>query len=107
MTFTRRIALGSALMGFGGMLMTARGADATRPSYPATAEKPTTDVYHGTEVVDPYRWLENVDDSAVHDWAAAQTKLTRSVLDADPSRPALVKQLKTLYDYQTTSAPIV
>jgi prolyl oligopeptidase len=92
-----------------GMATMVQGQDASarRPSYPETPARPVTDTYHGTEVVDPYRWLEDVNDPEVRAWAASQTKLTRSVLDADPGRPKLVETLRSLYDYQTTSVPIV
>jgi prolyl oligopeptidase len=101
------IGLCSGLMVLGGTLMMARGDDAKRPAYPETPARPASDVYHGVEVVDPYRWLEDVNDPEVRAWAADQTKLTRSAFDADPGRPALVERLKTLHDYQNTGAPIV
>ena len=92
-----------------GVVTMVHGQDATpkRPAYPETSARPVTDTYHGAEVVDPYRWLEDASDPEVRAWASAQTALTRSVIDADPDRPALVERLKTLYDYQTTSVPIV
>jgi prolyl oligopeptidase len=54
---------------------------ATPPSTPA---KPVTDTYHGVEVVDPYRWLENGSDPAVQAWSNAQNAYARGVLDALP-----------------------
>ena len=30
-----------------------------KPVYPETAKVDTVDVYFGTQVPDPYRWLEN------------------------------------------------
>jgi len=85
----------------------AHGQDAKRLDYPETPLKPVTDVYHGNEVVDPYRWLEDANDQAVRTWAAAQTKVTRSVLDRDPNRAALVENLRKFYDFQTTTSPSV
>jgi prolyl oligopeptidase len=85
----------------------AQAGEPVRPSYPETRESPVTDVYHGVEVVDPYRWLEETNDPAVRAWAEAQTRLTRSILDKDPLRPALVETLRKLHDFQTTGAPTV
>lgn len=92
--------------GMGAFTM-AQGEEPKRPSYPETPTRPVTDTYHGTEMIDPYRWLEDVNDPAVREWAAAQTKLTRSVLDRDKDRPALVERLRALYDFQTTNPPTV
>ncbi len=97
----------SVTLGFGGMSAMAHGEEPKRLTYPQTPERPVTDVYQETEIIDPYRWLEDVNDPGVREWAAAQTALTRSLLDADPERKALVERLKTLYDYQTTGAPTV
>ncbi|SIN79896.1 prolyl oligopeptidase [Singulisphaera sp. GP187] len=107
MISSRKIGLGAGLMAIGGALMMARGDEAKRPAYPETPARPASDLYHGVEIVDPFRWLEDVTDPEVRAWAAAQTKVTRAAFDADAQRPALVERLRTLYDYQTTSAPIV
>jgi len=47
------------------------------------------DTYHGVEVADPYRWLENWDDPEAKAWSEAQNKLARSQIDAIPDRDAL------------------
>jgi len=65
--------------------------------YPATEKKPVSDTFFGTTVTEDYRWLEDGKDPAVKAWGEAQMKLTRSVLDAMPIRPALAKRLKELY----------
>jgi len=64
---------------------------------PETAIQPVTDVYHGVEVVDNYRWLENGDDPAVVEWQDAQNDYARSVLDGIPCREAVAKRLEELY----------
>ncbi len=104
---SRKLRVGLGVFWLGGSFVMAQGQDAKRLNYPETLAKPVTDVYHGNEVVDPYRWLEDVSDPAVREWAAAQTKLTRTALDRDPHRVALVETLRKFYDFQTTSAPSV
>lgn len=41
-----------------------------------------TDVYHGVEVADPYRWLEDGADEAVTRWSEEQNGYARTVLDS-------------------------
>ncbi len=78
---------GAGLIWLLGAVTMVQGQDASakRPAYLETPARPVTDTYHGTEIVDPYRWLEDVNDPDVRAWADAQTRLTRSVLDADPT----------------------
>jgi prolyl oligopeptidase len=45
------------------------------------------DEFFGTKVTDDYRWLEDAKDPAVIAWTEAQNRLTRTRLDALPSRP--------------------
>jgi prolyl oligopeptidase len=45
------------------------------------------DLHHGIHVPDPYRWLERGDAPEVREWVAAQNQVTRTALDALPSRP--------------------
>ena len=65
--------------------------------YPETPRKPVTDEYHGIQVEDAYRWLEDTQDPAVREWTEAQNRLTREMLDAVPKRLAIYDQLKKLY----------
>ena len=66
------------------------------PKPPDTPKHPVTDEYHGVEVTDDYRWLENWDDSAVKQWSAAENARSREYLDHLPARPAIKDRLKQL-----------
>ena len=66
-------------------------------TYPASPKKPVTDSYHGVQVSEDYRWLENGADPAVKAWSEAQLKVTRGVLDALPVRAVLKTRFKQLY----------
>ena len=68
----------------------ARDADA-----PATRISNVSDSYHGVAVLDPYRWLEDSNDKAVHDWSLAQDARTRAYLDGLPQRKLIFRQLMT------------
>ncbi len=72
-------------------------ANANAIDYPPTAKKPVTDTYHGVQVTEDYRWLEDGKDPAVKAWSAAQTAPARKVLDAMPVRKSLQAQFKDLY----------
>lgn len=74
--------------------------------YPETAKVDTVDVYFGTQVPDPYRWLENDTSAATTAWVEAQNKVTNEYLSQIPFRENLLKRLTTLADYEKISAPI-
>jgi prolyl oligopeptidase len=63
---------------------------------PATLKSPVVDRYHGVEVVDDYRWLENWDDPAVKAWSDAQNAYARSVLDRLPGVDAIRQQVTAI-----------
>jgi len=54
------------------------------------------DTYHGVEVSDPYRWLEESSSPEVVSWIAAQNARTRTLLDAWPDRAALRRRVQEL-----------
>ena len=66
------------------------------PTPPTTVKRPATDEYHGIEVTDDYRWLENWDDPEVKQWSAAENARTRDYFNHLPSRPAIKEQLQQL-----------
>lgn len=73
--------------------------------YPETAKVDTVDVYFGTEVPDPYRWLENDTSAATAAWVEAENKVTNEYLARIPFREQLLKRLTNLADYEKIGAP--
>ena len=73
--------------------------------YPVTEKSDHVDTYHGVEVPDPYRWLENDTSAATGQWVEAQNKLTNGYLDQITWRANLKKRLESLVDYERISAP--
>src|SRR6202167_1259327 len=63
---------------------------------PAAPVRPVTDTYFGTEVVDNYRYMENLDDPQVQAWMKAQADYTRATLDRLPARQALLQRIHAL-----------
>jgi prolyl oligopeptidase len=74
-------------------------------SYPRAPHDNTVDNYYGTAVPDPYRPLENADAPQTRAWVEAETRLTRSYLDAIPQRAAIKAHLRTLVDYENFGLP--
>jgi prolyl oligopeptidase len=70
---------------------------------PPTEKKPVTDEYHGVQVVDEYRWLEEGDSAAVKAWTAAQNQYSRTWLDSRRDRSEIESKLKALYAKDTPS----
>jgi len=75
--------------------------------YPETRRVDQVDTYHGVEVADPYRWLEeDVRVSAeVAEWVDSQNRVTREYLDGIKQRPAIHERLTKLWNYQRYSVP--
>ncbi|MAW59264.1 MAG: S9 family peptidase [Planctomycetes bacterium] len=74
-------------------------------TYPLTATVDQVDVYHGVEVSDPYRWLEDLDGPATREWIEAQNELTYSYLDEIPFRSAIRDRLEELWNYEKFGTP--
>jgi prolyl oligopeptidase len=74
-------------------------------SYPKTAKEETVDVYFGTKVSDPYRWLEDDKSPETATWVKEQNKVTYAYLDQIPFRSALKARLEKLWNYEKISAP--
>lgn len=73
--------------------------------YPQTAKVDTVDTYFGTEVPDPYRWLEDDRSDATAEWVSAQNKVTQSYLTEIPFRDQIKARLTELLDYERVNAP--
>ncbi|HEX2838133.1 MAG TPA: prolyl oligopeptidase family serine peptidase [Phycisphaerales bacterium] len=87
---------------------------ATVPAAPATRTDNVTDVYHKTDVVDAYRWLEGDNSNPklmgtmndeVAAWTDAQNARTRTVLDSLPGRKELEARIRPLMEIGSVSAP--
>lgn len=75
--------------------------------YPETKKGEVVDTYFGTDVADPYRWLEDDRSKETEDWVKAQNKVTFDYLDKIPYRKDLEERLKELWNYEKVSAPFV
>lgn len=63
---------------------------------PPTPVEPVTEVLHGIEITDPYRWLEDQNSPRTRKWIEEQVAYTRTYLDATPERHQIKERVKEL-----------
>ena len=73
--------------------------------YLDTQQVEQSDNYHGVEVKDPYRWLEDPDSEETKAWVAAQNKVTSSYLAKIAHRQKIKERLTQLWNYEKYSSP--
>ncbi|KAL2346202.1 hypothetical protein Fmac_000202 [Flemingia macrophylla] len=61
--------------------------------------------YHGVNIPDPYRWLEDPDAEEVKEFVAKQVQLTDSVLQKCETREKLRESITKLFDHPRYDAP--
>lgn len=74
-------------------------------AYPNTQKVDQTDDYFGTQVADPYRWLEDDNADDTKSWVKAQNKVTFDYLNKIPFRNQIKSRLEKLWNYEKYSAP--
>ena len=91
-----------------GLVAAAGCRQAARPSfeYPVTRTVEQVDTYHGVQVADPYRWLEQENSPDTAAWVQAQNAVTFAYLEKIPYRAALLERIKTVNDYPKYGAPM-
>ncbi|HEV7780117.1 MAG TPA: prolyl oligopeptidase family serine peptidase [Chitinophagaceae bacterium] len=73
--------------------------------YPETKKGDVKEDYHGTQVADPYRWLEDDNSDETKAWVKAQNKVTMDYLNSLPDREKIKKRLEELWNYPRYSSP--
>ena len=82
------------------------GSKQNKPiTYPQTKKVDTVDVYFGTEVPDPYRWLEDDRSAETAEWVTLENEITDAYLAEIPFRKPLLDRLTELANYEKVSAP--
>ncbi|MEM8847510.1 MAG: prolyl oligopeptidase family serine peptidase, partial [Bacteroidota bacterium] len=74
-------------------------------NYPVTKKVDTVDTYFGTEVKDPYRWLEDDRSTETEAWVKTQNAATFGYLDKIPFREDLKNRLEKLWNYEKLGSP--
>jgi prolyl oligopeptidase len=73
--------------------------------YPEAMKQDVVDDYHGTQIADPYRWLEDSDSPETVAWVTKENDLTRQYIDSYPKRDAIEQRLTKLWNYPKYSLP--
>ena len=74
-------------------------------TYPTTAKVDSIDTYFGTDVKDPYRWLEDDRSKETEAWVKEQNKVTFGYLEKIPFRKAIKQRLEKLWNYEKLGSP--
>jgi len=74
--------------------------------YPKTRTVDHVDTYHGTEVADPYRWLEDLSSTETVKWVDEQNKVTFGYLEKIPFRTKLKARLTQLDNFPKYFPPV-
>jgi prolyl oligopeptidase len=72
---------------------------------PDTKKENIIEKIHGTQVLDPYRWLENTEDKEVGGWIKKQNNYTQSILDKAPYKDMLRTEFEKLFREETIGFP--
>jgi len=83
----------------------ASGSSAGPLHYPATRTVDQVDVFHGVQVADPYRWLEDLDSAETAAWVAAQNQVTTAYLAEIPERERIQRRLTELWNFEKYAVP--
>lgn len=74
-------------------------------SYPDTKRSDHVDNYHGTDVADPYQWLEFDTAPDVEAWVKEQNKVTYAHLETMEQREQIRARLTEIWNYSKKTAP--
>ena len=74
-------------------------------TYPQTRTDNTVDTYFGTQIADPYRWLEDDRSAETAQWVKTQNNFTFAYLSKIPYRQTIKQKLEKLWNYEKIGAP--
>src|SRR3989338_2428291 len=73
--------------------------------FPPTKRGEVIEELHGHKISDPYRWLEDTENTEVKSWLDAQNNYARSLLDNLSQREELRQEFEKLYREETLGFP--
>jgi len=75
-------------------------------SFRETDQKTIIENFYGTEVTDPYRWLENATSEDTRAWVEAQNEVSSAYFQAGNERSRIMQRLTELTNFPRYSPPI-
>lgn len=87
------------------ILMTISTLSFSQIKYPETKKVNQVDSYFGTNVADPYRWLEDDNSEETKAWVEAENKITQEYLSKIPFRDKVKSKLEEMWNYAKYSSP--
>ncbi|HYV50585.1 MAG TPA: hypothetical protein VE910_01680, partial [Dongiaceae bacterium] len=88
------------ILGFSAPSLFAKGF-----SYPTARRGDQSDNYHGTQVADPYRWLEDSEAPEVKTWIDAENAFTRGYLEKTELVNPIRERIRARLDYLRYGIP--
>ena len=73
--------------------------------YPQTKKVDQVDDYFGTQVSDPYRWLEDDLSDETASWVESQNQVTFAYLNKIPFRDQIKSRIEKLWNYEKVGSP--
>lgn len=70
-------------------------------SPPVSPAEPVTEILHGVEIADPYRWLEEQNSPRTREWIQEQTRYARAHLDSIPGREKIRQRVRQFLAVET------
>uniref|UniRef100_A0A1A9WLB1 Prolyl endopeptidase n=1 Tax=Glossina brevipalpis TaxID=37001 RepID=A0A1A9WLB1_9MUSC len=74
-------------------------------TYPKPREDMVSDIFHGVEVKDIYRWLEDPDSEETQQFVKEENKISQPFLDCD-ERKSIYDKLLKLWNYEKYGCPM-
>jgi prolyl oligopeptidase len=78
----------------------------TRPEYPTAERLDLVEQVAGTDVADPYRWLEDTADPRTQAWSDAQDELFAAETAGWPGRDAVARRIRELLSAGVVGVPV-
>jgi prolyl oligopeptidase len=87
------------------LVLLIKSAECQLISYPPARTVDSSDIYFGTKVSDPYRWLESDSSAETISWIMAENKITNDYFSQIPFRERIKKELIANFNYSKITAP--
>ncbi|MEA3450840.1 MAG: prolyl oligopeptidase family serine peptidase, partial [Bacteroidota bacterium] len=87
------------------LLGACKNSNQMKLDYPKTKTVDVSEDFFGTEVPDPYKWMENESDTDLVAWIKAENIITQKYLSQISFKQDIYDHLKEIYNYERRSVP--